>query len=189
MTDSWWNRRNSRKCPARISIRPPHASSNFLGPSTWPFYQLTENSGTQINRDSVIFCGVRISIPHCGVVNNGANINKLTTLAQCLRPCHVMTYLSCCTTLVCSWSVFRDSHELFMATRYLTVICNVLWLTICSFLLFWLIMASAGRGRNVARLDRENWRASLNLAERIATTTRFGRTGIGYPSIKTITNH
>lgn len=89
----------------------------------------------EIKLDSVIFCEVHISMPTHGVVNNSANNNKLTTLAQCLRPCHVMTYLSC-KPLVCKRSVFRDSHVLFITMWYLTVICNVLWLTICSFLLF-----------------------------------------------------
>lgn len=132
---------NSHSCRAKVqehscpnfdssNVRE-HASSNFLRQR-----ELRTNYGSgKLTWDRVIFCGVRISIPRGGVVNNGANNNKLTTLAQCLRPCHIMTYLSC-NPLVFKLCVFRDSHELFIAHRYLTVICNVLWLTICSFLLF-----------------------------------------------------
>lgn len=126
--------------PVRISIpisyRSGHASTNC--PYVTLVLKIFDGDDDQKLRiHGVIFCGVRISILVHGIVNNGANNNKLTTLAQCLRPCHVMTYLSC-KPLVCSQCVFRDSHELFITKSLLTVICNVLWLTICSFLLFWI---------------------------------------------------
>lgn len=67
-------------------------------------------------------------------VNNSANNNKLTTLVHIykyayrylfIKHCHFMKYFFLYPFLVCKERLFCDSHELFMATECLTVICNV----------------------------------------------------------------
>lgn len=79
-------------------------------------------------------CEVSISMQLVEIVNNGTNNNKLTTLA-CLRPLsryevsflYILWYSQCILLILMSYSCLSGIS---------CVICNILWLTIWSFLLF-----------------------------------------------------